>query len=341
MLLDRYRRLCRAGRRHWNFATGLSLDMDQSGERWREQLDKLPVCIGARTGNKVMAKIVALIGLGSPRGWPQIVAAIDAPDQLGRKTTTVAARNSPNGRTLSREDVHNRCDDRPIHGVVGLPAARCGREHFGPYASWRAWCQDRDLDHIVGVLLVDHPVLALVRVFTDHSVRWIWSFLVGILGVLAGLFVLRNPMLAALAVPTVLVLILGFQGLIMGVLDIIGGFKGGGMGSILLGVLDVLIGFLLLRSPIAAALAAPIVFGLLLLVQGVALVVWSFRARSLTAVSGDRGFLTHSDPVNMVRPASGAGREAVFCLEFAAARVPILGVCLKVRATDCGRTDRN
>ena len=45
-------------------------------------------------------------------------------------------------------------------------------------------------------------VLALVRVFVDRSVPWIWSLLVGIVGILAGIFVLHHPLLAALTVPT-------------------------------------------------------------------------------------------------------------------------------------------
>ena len=123
-------------------------------------------------------------------------------------------------------------------------------------------------------------VLALVRVFVDRSVPWIWSLLVGIVGILAGIFVLHHPLLAALTVPTALVIILGVQGLIMGVLDIIGGFKGGGFGSFILGAINILVGMLLLGSPIAAALAVPLVFGVLLVVQGVALIVWGFRVRA-------------------------------------------------------------
>jgi uncharacterized membrane protein HdeD (DUF308 family) len=44
-------------------------------------------------------------------------------------------------------------------------------------------------------------------------------------------------------------------------------------------VINVLVGLLLLGSPAAAALAVPLVFGLLLLVQGVGLIVWAFRIR--------------------------------------------------------------
>jgi len=40
-----------------------------------------------------------------------------------------------------------------------------------------------------------------------------------------------------------------------------------------------LLGLLLLASPVAAALAVPFVFGVLLLIEGVALIVWAFRVR--------------------------------------------------------------
>lgn len=123
-------------------------------------------------------------------------------------------------------------------------------------------------------------VLALVRVFTDRSVPWIWSLLVGAVGVAAGILVLKHPLLAALTAPTVLVIILGAQGLVMGAFDIIGSFKGGGIGSFILGAINVLVGLVLLGSPMVAALAVPLVFGVLLLVQGVALVICAFRLRS-------------------------------------------------------------
>ena len=122
--------------------------------------------------------------------------------------------------------------------------------------------------------------MALVRVFVDRSVPWIWSLLLGIVGILAGLLVLRHPLLAALTVPTTIVLILGVQGLIMGVLDIIGGFKGGGFRSFLLGVVNIVIGALLLGSPLLAALSLPLVFGILLLIQGAGLVILAFRVRA-------------------------------------------------------------
>ena len=123
-------------------------------------------------------------------------------------------------------------------------------------------------------------VFALVRMFVDQSAPWVWSLLVGIVGVLAGLSVIKHPLLAAIGVPTAIVILIAVQGLVMGGLEIISAFRGAGAGSFILGVIYVLIALLLLAKPLAAAIAVPLVFGALLLVQGAALVVLAVRARA-------------------------------------------------------------
>jgi uncharacterized membrane protein HdeD (DUF308 family) len=123
-------------------------------------------------------------------------------------------------------------------------------------------------------------LLALVQVFVDRDTPWIWSLLSGVVGILAGVLVLRHPLLAAITVPTVIVLILGIQGLAMGVLEIIAAFSGGGVGPFILGAINVVVGILLISSPVVAALALPIVFGVLLLIQGVGLIILAFRVRA-------------------------------------------------------------
>jgi uncharacterized membrane protein HdeD (DUF308 family) len=136
------------------------------------------------------------------------------------------------------------------------------------------------LTTVLGFCWLITGVLALVQVFVDRATPWIWSLLAGLVGILAGLFVLRHPLVAALTVPTVLVIILGIQGLVIGAVQIIGGFKGGGIGPFILGAINVLVGVLLLGSPLAAALAVPLVFGVLLLIQGAGLMILAFRDRA-------------------------------------------------------------
>jgi len=122
-------------------------------------------------------------------------------------------------------------------------------------------------------------VLELVRVFVDRSVPWFWSLLIGVVGIVAGIIVLNHPLFAAVVLPTALVVWLGVLGIIIGVLAIIGGFTGGGIGSFIFGVINFVIGLILLGSPMVAALAVPLVFGILLLIQGVVLIIWSFRVK--------------------------------------------------------------
>jgi uncharacterized membrane protein HdeD (DUF308 family) len=123
-------------------------------------------------------------------------------------------------------------------------------------------------------------VLELVRVFVDRSVPWYWSLLIGVVGIIAGLIVLRHPLFAAIVLPTTIVVWLGVLGLVIGVFAIIGGFTGGGIGSFIFGVINFVIGLILLGSPMVAALAVPLVFGILLLIEGVALIFWAFRVKS-------------------------------------------------------------
>jgi uncharacterized membrane protein HdeD (DUF308 family) len=68
------------------------------------------------------------------------------------------------------------------------------------------------LTTLLGFYWLVQGVLSLVQVFVDRSIPWIWSLLTGIVGIIAGLFVLRHPLIAALTVPTVIVIILGVQG---------------------------------------------------------------------------------------------------------------------------------
>lgn len=133
---------------------------------------------------------------------------------------------------------------------------------------------------VLGFYWLAMGILELVRIFVDRSVPWIWSLLIGILGVVAGILVLNHPLFAAVVLPATLVIYLGILGLVFGALGIIGAFSGGGIGSFILGVINVLVGLLLLSSPVAAAIAVPLVFGILLLIEGVALIIWSFTIRS-------------------------------------------------------------
>jgi DNA-binding winged helix-turn-helix (wHTH) protein/uncharacterized membrane protein HdeD (DUF308 family) len=133
---------------------------------------------------------------------------------------------------------------------------------------------------ILGLYWLIMGMLALVRVFADPSVPWFWSLITGVVGIVAGFFAVRYLLVAALIPSTAIVAGLGAQGLIMASLEIIIGVTGAGIASFILGTVYLLIGLFLLGSPVVAVLAAPLSFGVLFLLQGVALTVFAVRARS-------------------------------------------------------------
>lgn len=132
----------------------------------------------------------------------------------------------------------------------------------------------------LGFYWIVSGVLSLVQMFVDRAVPWIWSLLIGLVGVAAGVLVVKHPLVAALTVPTLIVLVFGIEGIVIGILELIGGFSGGGVGSFIRGIFNLIIGVLLLSAPMAAALAVPLVFGILLILQGGALVALAFRVKN-------------------------------------------------------------
>src|SRR6478609_4926521 len=67
----------------------------------------------------------------------------------------------------------------------------------------------------LGFYWIVSGVLSFVQMFVDRSVPWIWSLLIGIMGVAAGVLIVRHPIVAALTVPTMIVIVFGVEGLIL------------------------------------------------------------------------------------------------------------------------------
>ncbi len=75
-------------------------------------------------------------------------------------------------------------------------------------------------------------------------------------------------------------LILGIQGLIMGVISLLEAFQGGGWGPGIIGVLSIVFGVLILGNMAAATMVLPWVIGIFMIVGGIIAIVMSFRLRS-------------------------------------------------------------
>ena len=90
----------------------------------------------------------------------------------------------------------------------------------------------------------------------------------------------RTPLLATVGLAAIYVFVLGIQGIVFGVIQIIQAFQGGGWGVGILGVVSILFGALLMANPVIAGLALPWVFGVFAVVGGIAGIVLAFKAKN-------------------------------------------------------------
>jgi uncharacterized membrane protein HdeD (DUF308 family) len=80
-------------------------------------------------------------------------------------------------------------------------------------------------------------------------------------------------------VPTTLVIILGIEGLIIGIVNLIQAFRGGGWGIGILGALSIVFGIILLSNLFVSAVALPFVAGAFGVVGGIIAIVYAFKLK--------------------------------------------------------------
>jgi uncharacterized membrane protein HdeD (DUF308 family) len=134
------------------------------------------------------------------------------------------------------------------------------------------------LVQVLGLYWFIAGILNIVGIFIDHT-AWGWKLFLGILGIIAGILVLQHPLWSAVLVPTTLVIILGIEGLIIGGINIVRAFRGGGWGVGILGALSILFGLILLGNALLAAATLPIVLGIFGIVGGILAIIMAFRMR--------------------------------------------------------------
>ncbi|GCE05436.1 HdeD family acid-resistance protein [Dictyobacter aurantiacus] len=130
-------------------------------------------------------------------------------------------------------------------------------------------------------------ILSFVSIFVDKT-QWGWKLVIGILGVLAGLAVVRHPLWSALMIPTLIVICLAVQALIVGAVELIQGFSGGGVAAVMLGIINILLGIVLLFSPLSAAIVLPLVVGIFALIGGIIALFGAFRLKKQPELTAPR-----------------------------------------------------
>jgi uncharacterized membrane protein HdeD (DUF308 family) len=133
---------------------------------------------------------------------------------------------------------------------------------------------------LLGLWWIIRGIMDLVSMFVDHH-QWGWKLFIGIVSIVAGSYILAYPIVSAIALPRIFVFVLGFWGLVNGIILLVMAFQGGGWGAGILGVLEIIIGIVLMANYAApgmglAFLWAAAVFAV---IGGIVMIVRAFQVR--------------------------------------------------------------
>jgi LPXTG-motif cell wall-anchored protein len=133
---------------------------------------------------------------------------------------------------------------------------------------------------VLGFYWLIRGIFSIIEIFIPNTgTHWGWLLFMGILGIIAGMVVLRHPVYAAALVLSLVILILAIDGLIMGIIGLVRAFTGAGWGTGILGVLTIIISIFLFANYWGATLALPLVLGAFMIVGGIVAIFFSFRLR--------------------------------------------------------------
>lgn len=135
------------------------------------------------------------------------------------------------------------------------------------------------LAQILAIFWLISGVLEIVSIFIDRS-AWGLKLIGGIIGIWAGLFIINNPIGGTLAFGLAVVVILGIQAVLLGVVHILQAFRGAGWGIGLIGIINIIFGVILLSNALIATVMLPWLLGGFAFVGGIAAIVMAFRLKT-------------------------------------------------------------
>jgi uncharacterized membrane protein HdeD (DUF308 family) len=134
---------------------------------------------------------------------------------------------------------------------------------------------------LLGVYFLTAGVVSLVSIISDRS-NLIWKLVYGIMGAVAGLFIIGNPVIGAIILPATMALYIGVMAMVMGIIILIAAFKGGGAGEGIMGLLSIIFGIILIGSPFIAALTLLYFQAMMAIAGGLVLIFAAFKVKKAT-----------------------------------------------------------
>lgn len=130
----------------------------------------------------------------------------------------------------------------------------------------------------LGIWWLIDGIFDIVSLIIDRT-NWVWKLVMGIIGIIAGAFLIQAPLQGALVLAPTTVIIIGVMGILYGVMGLVNAFQGAGWGAGLIGAISILLGIYLLANTWAVALAVPTVFGILAIAGGFFAIIFAFRMK--------------------------------------------------------------
>lgn len=138
------------------------------------------------------------------------------------------------------------------------------------------------LTQVLAIYWLISGIFAIASIFVDQS-GWGWKLISGILGIITGFLIITNPLLGTVLVLSTVIILVGIQGIIVGIINLIQAFHGAGWGIGILGVLSLLFGLVLMFNVQIGAQALPWLLGILGVVGGIIAIIFAFRLRDQKA----------------------------------------------------------
>jgi uncharacterized membrane protein HdeD (DUF308 family)/predicted flap endonuclease-1-like 5' DNA nuclease len=150
---------------------------------------------------------------------------------------------------------------------------------------------------VLGIYWLIMGIIRIVSIFID-SHQWGWKLFAGVLGIIAGIIVIRHPLWSTVLVANTVIIVLGLTGIVIGAISLYQAFKGAGWGTGILGVISILLGLALLANAWLLSFSLPLTMGILAIVGGIAAIFGAFRVRrEAKEMAARSGPATDSDAV--------------------------------------------
>jgi uncharacterized membrane protein HdeD (DUF308 family)/predicted flap endonuclease-1-like 5' DNA nuclease len=131
---------------------------------------------------------------------------------------------------------------------------------------------------VLGIYWLVSGIFNIVKIFFDSSM-WGWKIFAGIVGIIAGWFLIQNPIGGSVVVSATTIILLGLFGIFIGIVNLIQAFRGAGWGTGILGVISIILGILLLANRFLFTFSLPWSLGILAIIGGIIAIINAFRIR--------------------------------------------------------------